>query len=76
MGLWDFTTLQQIVDAIPSNTALQNRTLVVANRITDMFHTGDPTDIRIHGNFLSRCLGRVGRLALTDSAGLEYRELS
>ena len=44
--LWDFTTLQQIVDTIPGNTALQNRALVVANEIMNVFRKGDPADIR------------------------------
>ena len=76
MGLWDFTALQQIVDTVPSNTALQNRTLVVANGLMDVFHKGGPAAIRMHGNFLTRCLGRVGRAALTESVGLGYRESS
>ena len=53
--LWDFTTLQQIVDTFPGDTASQNRALVVANEIVDVCHNG------MHVNLLSRCSGRVGR---------------
>ena len=44
--LWDFTALRQIVDTISGNTALQNKALVVANEIMNVFRKGDPADIR------------------------------
>lgn len=44
--LWDFTTLRELVDTLPGNTALQNRALAVANEIMNVFHKGDLSDIR------------------------------
>jgi hypothetical protein len=34
------------VDTLPSNTALQNKALAVANNIMNVFRKGDPSDIR------------------------------
>ncbi|KDQ59961.1 glycoside hydrolase family 38 protein [Jaapia argillacea MUCL 33604] len=39
--LWDFTTLRELVDTLPGNTALQNRALVAANEIMNVFKNGD-----------------------------------
>jgi len=44
--LWDFTTLRELVDTLPGNTALQNKALVIANEIMNVLHKGDPSDIR------------------------------
>ncbi|KII92975.1 glycoside hydrolase family 38 protein [Plicaturopsis crispa FD-325 SS-3] len=44
--LWDFTTLREIVDSLPGNTSLQNKALVVANEIMNVFRKGDPSDVR------------------------------
>ena len=44
--LWDFTTLRELVDSLPGNTALQNKALSVANEIMNVFHKGDLSDIR------------------------------
>ena len=39
--LWDFTTLREISENIPGNTALQNKALTVANEIMNVFDKGD-----------------------------------
>lgn len=44
--LWDFTTLRELVDTLPGNTPLQNKALIVANEIMNVFHKGDPSDVR------------------------------
>lgn len=44
--LADFTTLRELVDTLPGNTPLQNKALVVANEIMNIFHKGDLSDIR------------------------------
>lgn len=44
--LWDFTTLRELVDTLPGNTALQNKALSVANEIMNVFHRGELSDIR------------------------------
>ena len=44
--LWDFTTLREIVDRLPGNTVTQNKALVIANEIMNVFHKGDPANIR------------------------------
>jgi alpha-mannosidase len=44
--LWDFHTLEQLVDTLPGNTPLQNKALTVANQIMNVFHKGDMADIR------------------------------
>lgn len=44
--MWDFTTLREIVDTVPGNTALQNKALVTANKIMNAFTSGDPENIK------------------------------
>ncbi|RDB17533.1 Alpha-mannosidase [Hypsizygus marmoreus] len=44
--LWDFTTLHELIDTLPGNTPLQNKALVVANEIMNVFSKGDATAIR------------------------------
>jgi alpha-mannosidase len=44
--LWDFTTLREIVNTLQGNTSLQNKALSVANEIINVFHKGDPSDIK------------------------------
>ncbi|KAG5726299.1 hypothetical protein E4T56_gene17375, partial [Termitomyces sp. T112] len=44
--LWDFTTLRELVDTLPGNTPLQNKALVAANEIMNVFNRGDPRGIR------------------------------
>jgi alpha-mannosidase len=44
--LLDFTTLQEIVDTLPGNTSVQNKALVVANEIMNVFQKGDAADIK------------------------------
>ncbi|KAG6862107.1 hypothetical protein C0995_005917 [Termitomyces sp. Mi166 len=44
--LWDFTTLRELVDTLPGNTPLQNKALVAANEIMNVFNRGDPEGIR------------------------------
>ncbi|KAF8583534.1 glycoside hydrolase family 38 protein [Ramaria rubella] len=43
--MWDFNTLKQLVESLPGNTALQNRALVVANAIMNVFDAEDVTSI-------------------------------
>ncbi|PPQ95115.1 hypothetical protein CVT25_011658 [Psilocybe cyanescens] len=43
--LWDFQTLRELVDTLPGNTPLQNKALVVANEIMNVFNKGDPSAI-------------------------------
>lgn len=40
--MWDFNTLRQIIDNLPGNSTLQNKALVVANEIIDVFKYDDP----------------------------------
>ncbi|KAG5338322.1 hypothetical protein C0989_007560 [Termitomyces sp. Mn162] len=44
--LWDFTTLRELVDTLPGNTPLQNKALVAANEIMNVFNRGHPRGIR------------------------------
>lgn len=44
--MWDFTTLREIVDTVPGNTALQNKALVTANKIMNAFKSGDPENVK------------------------------
>ena len=37
----DFTTLREIADTIPGNTSLQNKALVTANEIMNVFNKND-----------------------------------
>jgi hypothetical protein len=37
---WDFTTLRELVDTLPGNTILQNKALVAANEIMNVFGRG------------------------------------
>jgi alpha-mannosidase len=43
--MWDFSTLREIVDTVPGNTALQNKALVTANKIMNVFKSGDPENV-------------------------------
>ncbi|EGN94808.1 glycoside hydrolase family 38 protein [Serpula lacrymans var. lacrymans S7.3] len=43
--LWDFTTLREIIDTLPGNSPLQNKALVTANEIMNIFRRGNSTDI-------------------------------
>lgn len=43
--LWDFQTLQQFVQSLPGNTALQNKALTVANSIMNVFDHNDLASI-------------------------------
>ena len=81
--LWDFAVLRQIFDTIPGNTALQNKALVVANEIMNVFRRGDPADIR-NARKLAECVFGRSWEAKADSVYTErgkvrvwgYRELS
>lgn len=44
--MWDFHTLQQLIDTLPGNTSLQNKALYIANEIMNTFQGGSPTDIQ------------------------------
>ncbi|KAG6847892.1 hypothetical protein H0H93_005147, partial [Arthromyces matolae] len=44
--LWDFTTLRELIDTLPGNTPLQNKAIVAANEIMNVFKRGDPQGIR------------------------------
>jgi alpha-mannosidase len=41
----DFETLKQIIDTLPGNTALQNKALVIANEIMNVFNNNDLSSI-------------------------------
>ncbi|KAF8512088.1 glycoside hydrolase family 38 protein [Hysterangium stoloniferum] len=43
--MWDFETLKQIVSNVSGNTPLQNKALVVANSIMNVFDNNDTTSI-------------------------------
>ncbi|CCM00538.1 uncharacterized protein FIBRA_02572 [Fibroporia radiculosa] len=43
--LWDFQTLREIADSLPGNTSLQNKALVAANEIMNVFNKEDPASI-------------------------------
>lgn len=43
--MWDFTTLREIGNTLPDNTALQNKAIVTANAIMNAFNAGDPDSI-------------------------------
>ena len=43
--LWDFRALQQLVQSLPGNTAVQNKALTVANSIMNVFDHEDLTSI-------------------------------
>lgn len=45
--MWDFTTLREIVDTVPGNTALQNKALVTANKIMNAFKSGDLENVKL-----------------------------
>lgn len=44
--LWDFTTLKELVDALPGNSVLQNEALTAANEIMNVFRRGNPANVR------------------------------
>ncbi|KAK7679936.1 hypothetical protein QCA50_016882 [Cerrena zonata] len=44
--LADFTTLREIADTLPGNTALQNKALTVANEIMNVFNNRDLSSIK------------------------------
>ncbi|KAJ3574050.1 hypothetical protein NP233_g2021 [Leucocoprinus birnbaumii] len=39
--MWDFEALKQLIDTLPGNTPLQNKALVIANEIMNVFKRGD-----------------------------------
>ncbi|KAI5117584.1 hypothetical protein M0805_004579 [Coniferiporia weirii] len=43
--LWDFTTLRELADTLPGNSALQNKAVLTANAIMNAFNAGDPGSI-------------------------------
>lgn len=43
--MWDFFTLKQLSESLPGNTVLQNKALVVANSIMNIFDKGDADSI-------------------------------
>ncbi|KAH9926632.1 glycoside hydrolase family 38 protein [Epithele typhae] len=50
--MWDFQTLRELADSIPGNTALQNKAIVTANEIMNVFDRGDVESIA-HGRKLA-----------------------
>ena len=44
--LWDFTTLTELIDTLPGNSALQNKALTVANAIMNTFRKNDPDSLQ------------------------------
>jgi hypothetical protein len=44
--LWDFTTLRELIDTLPGNSALQNKALTVANAIMNAFRKNDPDSLK------------------------------
>lgn len=44
--LWDFHTLRQLTDTLPGNSALQNKALVTANKIMNVFGKGSAEEIK------------------------------
>lgn len=44
--LWDFSTLRQLTENLPGNSALQNKALVTANKIMNVFGSGSPEEIK------------------------------
>ena len=44
--LWDFTTIREIVETLPGHSPLQNKALSVANEMMNVFHKGDPSNVK------------------------------
>ncbi|RXW22273.1 hypothetical protein EST38_g3570 [Candolleomyces aberdarensis] len=44
--LWDFEALKQLIDNVPGNTVLQNKALVAANEIMNVFGKGDTQGVK------------------------------
>lgn len=42
---WDFITLRELADSLPGNSPLQNKAIVTANKIMNVFKKGDPETI-------------------------------
>ena len=43
--MWDVYTLRQIIDNVSGNTELQNKALVTANKMMNVFDHKDPSSI-------------------------------
>jgi len=56
--LWDFTTLRELVETLPGNSLLQNKALFVANEIMNVFHKGDPGDVKRARLLVEEVLGK------------------
>jgi alpha-mannosidase len=56
--MWDFNTLRQIIDNLPGNNALQNKAIVVANEIMDVFKYDDPSTVSKARKIAEKVLGK------------------
>jgi alpha-mannosidase len=55
--LWDFTTLHELIDTLPGNSALQNKALTVANAIMNTFRKNDPDSLKAARNLADEVFG-------------------
>lgn len=44
--MWDFNTLHQLVNDLPSDSSLRNRALWAANQMMNVFREGDPSSLQ------------------------------
>lgn len=56
--MWDFNTVRQIVDNLPGNSALQNKALVVANEVMDVFRYDDLSTIPKARKIVEKVFGK------------------
>ena len=56
--LWDFTTLREIADTLPGNSALQNKALACANEIMNVFDSEDESSIARARSVAEKVLGK------------------
>jgi alpha-mannosidase len=56
--MWDFNTLRQIIDNLPGNNSLQNKAIVVANEIMDVFKHDDPGTVSKARKVAEKVLGK------------------
>ncbi|KAF7980211.1 hypothetical protein HWV62_39313 [Athelia sp. TMB] len=56
--MWDFHTLQQLIDTLPGNTSLQNKALYIANEIMNTFQGGSPTDLQRCRSLVEEVFGK------------------
>lgn len=56
--MWDFNILRQIIDNLPGNSALQNKAIVVANEMMDVFKYDDLSTVSKARNVAEKVFGK------------------